>query len=49
LGIVVGWSIAHGFASLWLTGALRLPEGTDPVVAARPVLGRLLRSDETGR
>ncbi|GAA1376943.1 TetR/AcrR family transcriptional regulator [Catellatospora chokoriensis] len=37
-----GWSIAHGFASLWLAGALTEPAGTDPVDAARPVLRRLL-------
>jgi AcrR family transcriptional regulator len=39
---LAGWSIAHGFASLYLSGALPLPRGTDPVEAARPVLGRLL-------
>ena len=38
---LAGWSIAHGFASLWLSGALRFPAGTDPVTAARPVLARL--------
>ncbi|GAA2383306.1 putative TetR-family transcriptional regulator [Catellatospora methionotrophica] len=37
-----GWSIAHGFASLWLAGALTVEPGTDPVDAARPVLRRLL-------
>ncbi|WP_246159025.1 TetR/AcrR family transcriptional regulator [Catellatospora sichuanensis] len=37
-----GWSIAHGFASLWLAGALTEPAGSDPVDAARPVLRRLL-------
>lgn len=45
---LAGWSIAHGFASLWLSGALRFPEGTDPVVAARPVLARLVRAEEIG-
>lgn len=39
---LAGWSIAHGFASLWLSGALRFPSRTDPVEAARPVLGLLL-------
>lgn len=39
---LAGWSIAHGFASLWLGGALGFPAGADPVAAARPVLGRLL-------
>ncbi|GIG05992.1 TetR/AcrR family transcriptional regulator [Catellatospora coxensis] len=37
-----GWSIAHGFASLWLAGALPMPPNTDPLDAARPVLRRLL-------
>lgn len=38
---LAGWSIAHGFASLWLSGAMRFPAGTDPAEAARPVLSRL--------
>jgi AcrR family transcriptional regulator len=38
---LAAWSIAHGFASLWIGGALRLPPGTDPIDAARPVLRRL--------
>jgi AcrR family transcriptional regulator len=37
-----GWSIAHGFASLCLAGAIPIPPDTDPVEAARPVLRRLL-------
>lgn len=37
-----GWSIAHGFASLWLAGALTGSSDGDPVEAARPVLRRLL-------
>ncbi|MEV4411799.1 TetR/AcrR family transcriptional regulator [Catellatospora sp. NPDC049609] len=37
-----GWSIAHGFASLWIAGAIPVPPGTDPLDAARPVLARLL-------
>jgi len=48
---LAAWSIAHGFASLWLNGALRMPAGTDPVEAARPVLRRLLedpRSTQIG-
>ncbi|NUR46698.1 MAG: TetR/AcrR family transcriptional regulator [Hamadaea sp.] len=36
------WSIAHGFASLWISGALRMPADADPVEAARPVLRTLL-------
>lgn len=39
---LAGWSIAHGFASLWLSGALSFPPGSDAVAAARPVLRRLL-------
>ncbi|MFC7548273.1 TetR/AcrR family transcriptional regulator [Plantactinospora sp. GCM10030261] len=38
---LAAWSIAHGFASLWLAGALPEPVGPDPAVAARPVLRRL--------
>lgn len=38
---VAAWSIAHGFASLWLAGALR--DTGDPVTVARPVLRRLLK------
>lgn len=40
---LAAWSIAHGFASLWMSGALRMPAGTDPVDAARPVLRTLLQ------
>ncbi|MDP4032583.1 MAG: TetR/AcrR family transcriptional regulator [Pseudorhodobacter sp.] len=39
---LAGWSIAHGFASLWLGGALDFPADADPVAQARPVLSRLL-------
>ncbi|NUT35237.1 MAG: TetR/AcrR family transcriptional regulator [Hamadaea sp.] len=39
---LAAWSIAHGFASLWISGALELPPGTDPVDAARPVLRTLV-------
>lgn len=42
---LAAWSIAHGFASLWLNGALPLPAGKDPVAAARPVLRRLFERD----
>ncbi len=38
---LAGWSIAHGFASLWLGGALGFPADADPVASARPVLARL--------
>jgi hypothetical protein len=37
---LAGWSIAHGFATLWVSGAFpRLPG--DPDEIARAVLGRL--------
>lgn len=39
---LAAWSIAHGFASLWLSGALGMPPGADPVDAARPVLRTLV-------
>ncbi|MCP2323004.1 AcrR family transcriptional regulator [Hamadaea flava] len=39
---LAAWSIAHGFASLWISGALRMPPDADPVEAARPVLRTLI-------
>jgi len=42
---LAAWSIAHGFASLWIAGALPDRVGKDPVKAARPVLRRLLEHD----
>jgi AcrR family transcriptional regulator len=37
---LAGWSMAHGFATLWLSGAL--PDlGDDPTAAARVILRRL--------
>jgi AcrR family transcriptional regulator len=38
---LAAWSLAHGFASLWLGGALPAELGDDPAAAARPVLSRL--------
>ncbi|TDC90469.1 TetR/AcrR family transcriptional regulator [Actinomadura sp. 7K507] len=38
---LAAWSIVHGFAHLWLSGALPAGLGDDPVAAARPVI-RLL-------
>ncbi|MFE7509057.1 TetR/AcrR family transcriptional regulator [Promicromonospora sp. NPDC057488] len=38
-GARAAWSVAHGFASLWLSGAI---EGSDVVAAAEPVLRRLV-------
>jgi AcrR family transcriptional regulator len=40
---LAAWSIAHGFASLWISGALRPTPGTDAVDAARPVLRTLIK------
>ncbi|WP_328423459.1 TetR/AcrR family transcriptional regulator [Micromonospora sp. NBC_00389] len=39
---LAAWSIAHGFATLWLAGALPDRVGDDPRVAARAVLRRLV-------
>ncbi|WP_026415519.1 TetR/AcrR family transcriptional regulator [Actinomadura oligospora] len=38
---LAAWSIAHGFAGLWLSGALPPGLGGDPSSAARPVLAKL--------
>ncbi|WCN82295.1 TetR/AcrR family transcriptional regulator [Micromonospora sp. LH3U1] len=38
---LAAWSIAHGFATLWLAGALPERVGDNPRDAAREVLGRL--------
>ncbi|WP_410809860.1 TetR/AcrR family transcriptional regulator [Micromonospora sp. 067-2] len=38
---LAAWSIAHGFATLWLAGALPDRVGDDPREAARAVLRRL--------
>ncbi|WP_435203948.1 TetR/AcrR family transcriptional regulator [Micromonospora sp. bgisy143] len=38
---LAAWSIAHGFATLWLSGALPDRIGDDPRKAAREVLARL--------
>lgn len=40
--VLAAWSIVHGFASLWITGAFGMAPDTDPVDAARPVLRTLL-------
>ncbi|MEH1014088.1 TetR/AcrR family transcriptional regulator [Micromonospora sp. CPCC 206060] len=37
------WSIVHGFATLWLSGALPAEVGTDPETAARNVIPLLFR------
>jgi AcrR family transcriptional regulator len=38
--VMAAWALAHGFATLWLSGALP-PLGTDPVPAARTLLTHL--------
>jgi hypothetical protein len=39
---LAGWSMAHGFATLWLSGAL--PDlGDDPAAAARLILRQLAK------
>lgn len=43
---LAAWSIAHGFASLWISGALGMPPGADPVEAARPVLRTLIDRED---
>jgi AcrR family transcriptional regulator len=39
-GVAV-WALAHGFAMLWLSGALSQAPGVDPATAARTLLSRL--------
>ena len=41
---LAGWSFAHGFASLWLTGNLQHRLGDDPLPAARAVASVLFRA-----
>ncbi|PWU48414.1 TetR family transcriptional regulator [Micromonospora globispora] len=38
---LAAWSIVHGFATLWLAGALPAGVGEDPEAAARSVIRRL--------
>ncbi|GAA4060653.1 TetR/AcrR family transcriptional regulator [Actinomadura miaoliensis] len=38
---LAAWSIAHGFAALWLSGILPADLGDSPESAARPVLAHL--------
>lgn len=40
---IAAWSIVHGFASLWLNGALNDAVAADPEAAARSVAGLLFR------
>ncbi|MEV5828933.1 TetR/AcrR family transcriptional regulator [Spirillospora sp. NPDC052242] len=41
---LAAWSIVHGFADLWLSGALPADLGDDPVAAAGPIIGHLFRT-----
>lgn len=41
---VAAWSLVHGFATLWLHGALPAGLGEDPETAARAVAGVLFRA-----
>ncbi|GAA0537272.1 TetR family transcriptional regulator [Saccharopolyspora erythraea NRRL 2338] len=38
---LAAWSLVHGFASLWISGALSESANGDPEASARPVLRRL--------
>ncbi|SCE80323.1 transcriptional regulator, TetR family [Micromonospora coriariae] len=45
---LAAWSIVHGFATLWLAGALPPRVGDDPREAARAVVSRLFRRADLG-
>jgi hypothetical protein len=45
---IAAWSIAHGFAQLWLSGALPDEIGQTPEQAARPVLQMLFGDRHPG-
>jgi AcrR family transcriptional regulator len=42
---LAAWSIAHGFATLWQSGAIPPDAGTDPTELGRAVLRRLIDRD----
>lgn len=44
---IAGWSFAHGFASLWVTGNLQHRLGDDPIAAARAVAPTLFARART--
>ena len=44
---IAAWSLVHGFASLWLDGALPAALGDDPEAAARAVAGLLFSAQRT--
>lgn len=45
---VAAWSIVHGFATLWINGALPTEIGADPREAARAVAGLLFSGPAAG-
>lgn len=45
---VAAWSLVHGFAMLWLGGALPPELGDDPEIAARAVAGVLFADPDRG-
>ncbi|MEU4805323.1 TetR/AcrR family transcriptional regulator [Actinosynnema sp. NPDC023587] len=49
LAAVAAWSVVHGFATLWNTGALTRDPGDDPEVVGRAVAGFLFRDQGRGR
>jgi AcrR family transcriptional regulator len=44
---IAGWSFAHGFAGLWMSGNLQHRLGDDPIAAAREVAPALFEERET--
>ncbi|MGW0392901.1 TetR/AcrR family transcriptional regulator [Streptomyces sp. NPDC003042] len=44
---LAAWSVAHGFAALWTSGALPLGHDQDPGDAARTVLTHLVRNQDS--
>lgn len=48
-GVVASWSFAHGFATLWSSGNLPAPDGTDPQTVARRAGDAFVRIVMAGR
>jgi AcrR family transcriptional regulator len=42
---IAAWSLVHGFATLWLNGALSLGSDTDPTATARRIVTALLAGE----
>jgi AcrR family transcriptional regulator len=42
---IAAWSLVHGFATLWLNGALSLAPDADPTATARRIITALLTSE----